>query len=77
MPPKPNIGRIATLSTIIPMPPIHCINARQSKIECVCAATSVKTVEPVVVNPAIVSYQASVKLGNAPLNQNGNMPKSE
>ena len=33
------------------------------------AATSVKRVEPVVVNPAIVSYHASVMVGRAPLNQ--------
>ena len=69
MPPKPNIGRMATLSTIIPIPPIHCVSARQRSTECVWAATSVKRVEPVVVNPAMVSYHASVMVGRAPLNQ--------
>ena len=77
MPPNPNIGKIATLSTMIPIPPIHCISERQRRIEWDCAATSVNTVEPVVVKPAIVSYHASVMLGSAPLSQNGNMPKSE
>ena len=46
-------------------------------MEWVCAATSVNTVEPVVVKPAIVSYQASVILGRAPLNQKGSMPNIE
>ena len=77
MPPKPNIGNIATLSTMIPIPPIHCINARHNRMEWDCASTSVNTVEPVVVKPAIVSYHASVMEGRAPLSQNGNMPNSE
>ena len=36
-----------------------------------------KTVEPVVVKPAMVSYHASVMLVRLPLSQNGSMPKSE
>ena len=77
MPPNPNIGRIATERTMIPIPPIHCINARQRRMEWVWAVTSENTVEPVVVKPAMVSYHASVMLVRLPLSQNGNMPNSE
>ena len=39
--------------------------------------TSRMTVAPVVVKPAIVSNQALVNSGSAPLNQKGSMPNIE
>ena len=67
MPPKPNIGRIATVRTMIPIPPNHCISERQNRVAWLIDSMFVKIVAPVVVNPDIVSKNASVKFGIAPL----------
>ena len=66
IPPKPNSGRIATLSTMIPIPPSHWQIARHSRMECVITSTFGITVAPMVENPAMVSNQLSVIVSNAP-----------
>ena len=43
----------------------------------VCSSTFFKMVEPVVVNPEMVSKKASVTLVMEPLSRKGNIPKSE
>ena len=58
-PPIPMRGRIATVSTTIPMPPSHCISERQNSIERGSASMSVRIVAPVVVKPDIASKKAS------------------
>ena len=47
----PMRGRIATVRTTIPMPPSHCINERQKRIDIGTTSMFVRMVAPVVVNP--------------------------
>ncbi len=54
-PPAPSIGRIATTSTRMPMPPIHCSNVRQTLIDVGSSSSALSTVAPVAVRPDIVS----------------------
>ena len=62
---------------MIPMPPIHCIKARQKSNPWGNDSKSGIADDPVVVKPAIVSKNASTGLDNVPVMMNGNMPKSE
>ena len=62
VPPTPNIGRIATASTMIPMPPSQLSICRQKFIDGASVSKLVMTVAPVVVSPDIASKNASVKL---------------
>ena len=77
MPPIPNIGIIAKDSTIIPIPPIHWVTLRQYRMPLLTASISVRMVAPVVVNPDMVSKNASVKLSMLPDNRKGSVPNSE
>ena len=61
IPPIPSKGRIASERTIIPIPPIHCVNDRQKSNPCGNDSISVRIDAPVVVNPDMVSKKASVK----------------
>ena len=55
MPPTPSKGRMATASTMMPRPPNQCSACRQRLIDGGNASSPVKTVEPVVVRPDMVS----------------------
>ena len=59
-PPTASRGRKITASTISPMPPIHWVCARHSISGRDCACSSVMTVAPVAVNPAVLSKNASI-----------------
>ena len=67
MPPTPSSGRIATASTMMPMPPNQCSDARHMLSDGARVSRPVSTVAPVVLRPDIDSKNASVKLrpGNA------------
>ena len=60
MPPIPKRGRIATESTIIPIPPTQWVILLQNKSPSGTASISFKMEAPVVVNPEMVSKNASV-----------------
>jgi len=77
MPPIPSNGKTATDSTIIPIPPIQCVMLLQNKIPFGTASISIRIVAPVVVNPDMVSKNASVKSGITPLKIKGRVPKRE
>ena len=62
---------------MIPMPPIHCISARQIVIECDIPSTERSTEHPVVVKPDIASKKASLTLRGLELSINGSIPKRE
>ena len=59
MPPTRSSGRNTIATTMIPMPPNHCSNPRQSSIPRGKVSSPPKTVDPVVVNPLIASKTAS------------------
>ena len=65
--PVPREGKIAIVSTKIPMPPIQCVKLRQKSTPCGRTSTAVKTEEPVVVRPEHDSKKLSIKDGKAPL----------
>ncbi len=71
------MGRIAIEITIIPSPPIQCVKLRQYKIPCGSSSILFRIEAPVVVNPDIVSKNASVTLVILPLNIYGIMPNTE
>ena len=60
-PPSPRSGRIATDRMMIPIPPSHCVKARQMTMPWLRVPGSCVIEEPVVVNPAAVSKKALVK----------------
>ena len=60
VPPTPNIGKMATASTIIPMPPSQFIICRQKLREGAKVSRLEITVAPVVVSPLMASKNASV-----------------
>ena len=60
-------GNIAIASTNTPIPPIQWVKVRQNRIPFGRFSISVNIVEPVVVNPDILSNMASIKFGIAPL----------
>ncbi len=59
---------------MIPMPPIHWVNARHHSTPWLNTAGSGTMDEPVVVNPAVVSKKASVIPGMAPVTRYGKVP---
>ena len=65
------------MKTKIPIPPIQCVKLRQNSVACFKFSTSVKILEPVVVNPDTASKKQSTKEGISPDKQNGNPPKKE
>ena len=62
MPPTRSMGRITIAVTMMPIPPIHCRIARQSRIPRGVESRPVMTVAPVVVRPDTASNMESVKL---------------
>jgi hypothetical protein len=76
-PPIPSKGKRATVRTTIPIPPSQCVIDLQNSIPCDRASISVKIEAPVVVNPDIVSKNASVYEGIAPENTKGRAPARE
>jgi hypothetical protein len=62
LPPTPSSGRIATASTMMPMPPISTMKQRHLLTEVGSPSSPVSTVAPVVVMPDTASKYASVKL---------------
>jgi hypothetical protein len=74
MPPTLNIGSIAIAITIIPTPPNHCNNARQSRIPGGALFKPIITVDPVVVMPDIDSKKASAMLRLSPEKTKGKAP---
>jgi hypothetical protein len=71
----PNNGKRATVSTIIPIPPIQWVILLQNKIPGGNDSMSEKMVAPVVVNPETDSKKASTKLVVTPESIKGNAPK--
>jgi hypothetical protein len=60
-------GSTASTRTIIPIPPSHCVKARQIRSERGSDSTSVTTLDAVVVKPAIDSKKASTGRSSWPL----------
>ncbi len=60
MPPTPSNGRIATESTMMPIPPIQWVNERQNSTPRGSDSMSPNTVAPVVVKPDTDSNTASM-----------------
>ena len=75
--PFATVGTKASVNTTMPNPPSHCIIALQNRMPWVCWSTFFKIVEPVVVNPEMVSKKASVMLSIEPLNKKGSIPNRE
>ncbi len=69
MPPTPSTGSTASVKTMMPIPPIHCVMLRQNRIPRGSASMSPRIVAPVVVKPETVSKNASVKPGMAPVSR--------
>jgi hypothetical protein len=61
---------------MIPIPPTHCVVARQISIACESTPGSANTVAPVVVNPAAVSNSGSTRPWSEPLSRYGSVPKT-
>ena len=55
LPPTPSSGRIATASTMMPMPPRNIMKQRQTLIDTGSFSSPVSTVAPVVVRPETAS----------------------
>ena len=72
----PAIGRIRSMNTNTPIPPIQCVKLLQNKRPCPSGSTSDRIVAPVVVNPETVSKNASIYPGIAPLITNGSAPNA-
>ena len=70
----PKLGSKATNSTMIPMPPSHCVRQRQKSIDLGRASTSSRMVDPVVENPEQVSKSASGKDVMLPERRKGTEP---
>ena len=76
-PPILKNGRMATTSTMIPIPPIQCVSARQKSISLGTISMFLKIEDPVVVNPETHSKNASAKDGMEPENKYGKVPKRD
>ena len=74
MPPMPNNGRMAIVSTMMPIPPIHWVILLQNKILFGKDSMLSKIEAPVVVKPDMVSKNALVKEGILPVNKYGSDP---
>lgn len=59
----PNMGRMATDKTTMPMPPNHWVRLRQNSNSGGKASTLLRMLLPVVVKPDMVSKNASVNEG--------------
>ena len=57
--PSLSFGSSASISTRMPMPPIHCVSARQSRMPRGRSSGEEKMDAPVVVRPETVSKRAS------------------
>ena len=68
-----SLGSTATNSVMTPIPPNHCVIARQNNIARPSRSKSVKMVAPVVVNPDIDSKKAS--MGRRPAHTYGIAPR--
>ena len=78
MPPDElSIGTTARVNSMIPIPPIHCISARQMWMEWLRLSMSSITDTPVVENPDMDSKKASLTESCVLLMMNGSIPKSE
>lgn len=71
----PTNGMTASTKTNTPIPPTQCVKLRQNRLHRANASTSVKILDPVVVNPETVSNIASTTDGISPLITNGMAPK--
>ncbi len=60
---------MAIPSTMIPIPPSHCVALRQSRMPGSVASMSVSTVEPVVVKPDMDSKSAAAGERRVPENR--------
>ena len=72
-----SIGMTASVKSIIPIPPIHCISARHISTECDRALMSSATDTPVVEKADMDSKNASVNLIGVEQSMNGTRPKNE
>ena len=78
MPPDElSIGMTARVKSMIPMPPIHCIMARQICMPWLMFSIESSTDAPVVVKPDMDSKKASLTDTGVELKMNGIMPKIE
>ena len=68
---EPSEGITARTKTIIPMPPIQYVDARQNKSPGERDSTSERTEAPVVVNPETLSNQALVNEKGPPHSAHG------
>ena len=68
---------MASRKTRMPIPPIQCVKLRQNREAWESASTSVRMLEPVVVNPETVSKKQSTREGISLLKKNGSPPKKE
>jgi len=79
-PPAPSSGRMATISTTMPIPPSHWVSCRHISIEreWVSNEMSPRTVAPVVVNPLMLSNSAFVGWATvpSPARRYGSVPSS-
>ena len=74
IPPTPSSGRIATVNTMMPMPPIQCMRWRQMLIDGASPSRPLIAVEPVVVRAEADSKNASVKDIPRPSSISGSAP---
>ena len=73
-PPTPMNGRIATPSTMMPIPPIQWEMLRHRRIERGRSSMTGKMVAPVVVNPETDSKNAPTTFGATPVRMKGRLP---
>ena len=71
------MGRTASVKSIIPMPPIHWVRHRHMFMPWESDSTDSNTVAPVVVNPDMVSKNASLNVSGVEHMRNGSIPKQE
>ena len=76
MPPIRSSGRNTIATTMIPIPPNHCSNARQNSRPCGKVSRSDSTVDPVVVKPDIASKNASTNRASVAPSAKGSAPKT-
>ena len=78
MPPEwLSIGMTASVNSMIPMPPSHCMSARHRCMPWLMPSMLSSTEAPVVVKPDIASKKASGTLTALVQNRKGSMPKME
>ena len=72
--PPPKMGSRAMVKHTMPSPPTHWVRARQKSMPLDMVSRWSTTVNPVVVNPDMVSKNAPATDGMSPLSRNGTMP---